>query len=58
MGGVLVISLAFVIINILVDIIYGVLDPTVSLKLGIPLLSICMNTITAEKPLQAYCLAE
>jgi peptide/nickel transport system permease protein len=32
MGGVLVISLAFVIINILVDIIYGVLDPRVSLK--------------------------
>jgi peptide/nickel transport system permease protein len=31
MGGVLVISLAFVIINILVDIIYGVLDPRVSL---------------------------
>jgi peptide/nickel transport system permease protein len=32
MGGVLVISLAFVIINILVDIIYGVLDPRVSLR--------------------------
>jgi peptide/nickel transport system permease protein len=32
MGGVLVISLAFVIINILVDIIYGVLDQRVSLK--------------------------
>ena len=31
MGSVLVISLAFVIINILVDIIYGVLDPRVSL---------------------------
>jgi peptide/nickel transport system permease protein len=31
MGGVLVISLAFVIINILVDIIYGMLDPRVSL---------------------------
>lgn len=32
MGSVLVISLAFVIINILVDIIYGILDPRVSLK--------------------------
>jgi ABC-type dipeptide/oligopeptide/nickel transport system permease component len=32
MGGVSVISLAFVIINILVDIIIGVLDPRVSLK--------------------------
>ena len=32
MGGVLVISLAFVIINILVDIIYGVLDRRVSLR--------------------------
>ena len=29
MGGVLVISMAFVIINILVDIIYGVLDPRI-----------------------------
>jgi len=32
MGGVLVISLAFVIINILVDVIYGLLDPRVSLN--------------------------
>lgn len=32
MGGVMVISVAFVIINILVDIIYGLLDPRVSLK--------------------------
>ena len=31
MGGVLVISLGFVIIIILLDIIYGVLDPRVSL---------------------------
>jgi peptide/nickel transport system permease protein len=29
MGGVLVISMAFVIINILVDIIYGILDPRI-----------------------------
>jgi peptide/nickel transport system permease protein len=32
MGGVLVISLAFVIINILVDIIYGILDPRIRLN--------------------------
>ncbi len=32
MGGVLVISLAFVLINIVVDIIYGILDPRVSIR--------------------------